>query len=398
MGFAGRYQEASFRGILFRVKNNTRSSGLLVDEHVYPGKQAPANVYPEILGQGVRSFSITGYITGKDHDRQRNQLERALDEPSVGQLVLPLRPKMNVVCRSSSSSEDESQLGTTIFQMTFTVAGEKPSPVASPNTGRALASASGELRNAAASDFAAAWNPKGPRWVYDSAADSCQSITADYLGRACTAAGVPDVTDEALSLFGQNFESGPDLAQAFLSITTKVGEGANTSGNVMNLLHLGAPMVQVANPFFTSTSSQIAANSGAVSNLLDRAFVAEAAARVVRVPLDSDVEASSLLSSMRPAIDRVANGASSPVFRAAKGLSVAVGNDLSCRGREAGKLISIPIKRTDSFENISHKLYDSGQDAAALIRRNRAQVPHPGFIPPGVSLEAVLKPDFMETV
>lgn len=397
MSFGERYKGASFRGVPFRVKTNTRSGGLLVDEHVYPGKQAPANVYPEILGQGVRSFSITGYITGDDHDQQRDQLERALDEPLVGQLALPLRPAMTVVCRSFSSSEDEGQLGITTFQMTFTVAGEKPSPVTSANTNRALASASGELRSVAATDFADTWNPDGPKWVYDSATDSIQTIAADYLGRACVAAGVPDVSSEALLLFEQNFDSGPDLAQSFLSVATKVGEGVEASGDVMNLLRLGAPVVQAAFPFSTSTSSQIAANSGAVTNLLDRAFLAEAAARVVRVSLDSDVEASSLLSLIRPVIDRVADGASSSVFRATKALSVAVSTDLSRRGRAAGKLVAVPIERTDSFENIAHKLYESGQDAVALIRRNRAQVPHPGFIPPGVSLEAVLKPDFMET-
>lgn len=398
MGFGERYQEASFRGVTFRVKSNTRSSGLLIDEHVYPGKLAPANVYPEIIGQNVRSFSITGYITGDDHDRLRDQLERALDEPSVGQLALPLRPKMNVVCASSSSSEDEEQLGTTIFQMTFTVAGDQPAPSTSPNTSRALASASGELRNAAAADFAATWNPEGPKWVYADAAVTLQEVAKPYLRQACLATGVSDLSGEAMSLFEQNFDSGPDLAQSFLSIATKVGEGASSADDIKTLWMLGRPVARAVAPFKTSTSDQIADNSMAVTNILDRAFVAEAAARVVRVSLDSDMEASSLLSLAGDAVDRIVNGAPSSVFRAGKSLSVAVSRDLSRRGRAAGKLVSIPVERTDSFENLSHKLYESGQDATALIRRNRTRVPHPGFISPGIQLEAVLNPDFMETV
>lgn len=393
MSFADRYQDASFRGVPFRVRTNTRSTGLLTDSHVYPGKKRPANVFVEILGQGEVSFSITGYIVDEDHDTLRNNLEAALAEQSVGQLVLPLRSPMDVVCQSHSVTEDEDRLGMSTIQMTFIEAPNQPSAAASASTSRALSSAAGNLRSAAAEDFASTWNVDGPGWVYESGVGSLDAIGGDYISEACRSVGVQDVSNDSLSLFSQNIDSGPDLAQSILDTATSVGEGVSTADDVAALLSVGGPDYEDVFPFSTSTASQIAANSDAVSNLLDRAFVAEAAARVVRVSIDSDAQAGSLLSALNEAVERVAGNATGDTYRAAKALGVAASSDLFSRGRSAGRLVNVALSRTDSFENLSHQLYDSGENVRELITRNRSSVPHPGFISPGVTLEAVLNSD-----
>ena len=395
MSFADRYQTASFRGVPFRVRSNSRSSGLLTDTHVYPGKTRPANVFVEILGQDVVTFSLTGYVMGEDHDTLRDRLEAALAEPSVGQLVLPLRPALDVVCQSHSVNEDEERLGISIFQMTFTEALNQPSAAPSVSTGRALAAASGDLRTAAAEDFASVWDVDGPRWVYESGAETLDLIGGGYISQVCQGVGVADMKNNALDLFLRNVDSASDLAQSFLTIATRVGEGVLTADDVAGLLRVGAPEYAAAFPFSTSTASRIAANSRAVSDLLDRVFVAEAAARSVRVSLDSDVQANALLSALNGSIERIAGNAGGDVFRSAKAIGVAAGRDLSIRGRAAGRLVNISLSRTDAFENVSHALYDTGENVRELITRNRGTIPHPGFIAPGVTLEAVLKPDTM---
>ncbi|WP_172904159.1 DNA circularization N-terminal domain-containing protein, partial [Escherichia coli] len=80
-GWRDRLQDASFRGVPFKVEEESAGTGRRVETHEYPNRDKP---YTEDLGKITFRPSITAYVVGDDCFDQRDRLIEALNKPGPG--------------------------------------------------------------------------------------------------------------------------------------------------------------------------------------------------------------------------------------------------------------------------------------------------------------------------
>ena len=83
-GWREKLLEASFRGVPFKVEEESAGTGRRVETHEYPNRDKP---YTEDLGKVTFRPSITAYVVGDDCFDQRDRLIEALNKPGPGTLV-----------------------------------------------------------------------------------------------------------------------------------------------------------------------------------------------------------------------------------------------------------------------------------------------------------------------
>ncbi|HGW7256049.1 TPA: DNA circularization N-terminal domain-containing protein, partial [Escherichia coli] len=92
-GWREKLLEASFRGVPFKVEEESAGTGRRVETHEYPNRDKP---YTEDLGKVTFRPSITAYVVGDDCFDQRDRLIDALNKPGPGTLVHPTYGEMKV--------------------------------------------------------------------------------------------------------------------------------------------------------------------------------------------------------------------------------------------------------------------------------------------------------------
>uniref|UniRef100_UPI002032A221 DNA circularization N-terminal domain-containing protein n=1 Tax=Escherichia coli TaxID=562 RepID=UPI002032A221 len=92
-GWRDRLQDASFRGVPFKVEEESAGTGRRVETHEYPNRDKP---YTEDLGKVTFRPSITAYVVGDDCFDQRDRLIEALNKPGPGTLVHPTYGELKV--------------------------------------------------------------------------------------------------------------------------------------------------------------------------------------------------------------------------------------------------------------------------------------------------------------
>jgi len=114
-----RYQTASFRGAVFHVETDARSSGRRVVLHEYPKRDDP---YAEDMGRSARKFQVHGYLIGPNYLQQKDALIDALEADGPGTLRLPM-PYMgediDVMAGPYSITETREKGGMCIVEMDF---------------------------------------------------------------------------------------------------------------------------------------------------------------------------------------------------------------------------------------------------------------------------------------
>ncbi|HAW1868790.1 TPA: baseplate protein [Escherichia coli] len=93
MTWKDRLQDASFRGVPFKVEEESAGTGRRVETHEYPNRDKP---YTEDLGKITFRPSITAYVVGDDCFDQRDRLIDALNKPGPGTLVHPTYGELKV--------------------------------------------------------------------------------------------------------------------------------------------------------------------------------------------------------------------------------------------------------------------------------------------------------------
>lgn len=109
-------KRASWKGVPFEVRGDVREGGRRIKTHEYPSREHWDN---EDLGRLRETYSVDGYVTGDDADRQAERLRAALSSPGPGTLVLPLRPSVQARCLIFHIAFDEDEQGRFPFDAEF---------------------------------------------------------------------------------------------------------------------------------------------------------------------------------------------------------------------------------------------------------------------------------------
>ena len=109
-------QDASFRGVPFDVLSTTDNNKQAVITHSIPYVNGGSL---EPTGYDPRSFSVSAIIWGEDYENRLTQLELALNQISLGQLIHPTRGVLTVAVQDYSVKHLEEEVETARIDILF---------------------------------------------------------------------------------------------------------------------------------------------------------------------------------------------------------------------------------------------------------------------------------------
>ena len=109
-------QDASFRGVPFDVLSTTDNNKQAVITHSIPYVNGGSL---EPTGYDPRSFNISAIIWGEDYENRLIQLELALNQISLGQLIHPTRGVLTVAVQDYSVKHVEEEVETARIDIVF---------------------------------------------------------------------------------------------------------------------------------------------------------------------------------------------------------------------------------------------------------------------------------------
>lgn len=122
---------ASFRGIPFLVNDTNTTGGSKQVVHEYPNDKRR---FVENLGPLKKNFNLTGVIAGSEYLVNRNALQSALEDGSIGILVHPFYGIQSVSPLNYTVRETTTRLGEAVFDINFAVSDPAINPTDSGNS------------------------------------------------------------------------------------------------------------------------------------------------------------------------------------------------------------------------------------------------------------------------
>lgn len=153
MSWIDNLQDASLRGVPFKVDEDEATFGRRVQVHEYPNRDKP---WAEDMGRATRRFSVQAYLIGDDYFEQRNKLIEAVEKPGSCTLVHPFYGEMTVTVTDEvrvSHTKDEGRMCRVSFS--FIESGELSFPKAGIATGAKLTGAAALMDDFLSSAFEA---------------------------------------------------------------------------------------------------------------------------------------------------------------------------------------------------------------------------------------------------
>ncbi|WP_312773025.1 DNA circularization protein [Atlantibacter hermannii] len=202
MAWKDRLQDASFRGVPFKVEGEGASVGRRVETHEYPNRDKP---YTEDLGKITFRPNITAYVIGDDCWDQRDKLIEALNKPGPGALIHPTYGELNVCVDGEIKVSATSGEGRMVrFDLQFVEAGELSYPASGVATANTLASSCSVLDDCISGSFDAFGMDGMPDFVQ-----------GDVLERAT---GILDFVSDSMSMVDSYVADAARLMQGDISV------------------------------------------------------------------------------------------------------------------------------------------------------------------------------------
>lgn len=423
MAWKDRLQDASFRGVPFKVEEESSGVGRRVETHEYPNRDKP---YTEDLGKVSFRPSLTAYVVGEDCFDQRDRLIEALNKSGPGTLVHPVYGEMNVCVDGEvrvSTSRSEGRV--VRFDLKFVEAGELSYPTAGAATAQNLTSSCSALDDCISSSFSD-FSIEG---VADFVQNDVISNATSMLGYVSGAMKVVDsaVSDAARLLQGDIsvLLPPPSSGKTFVDELQKMWRAGNRLyGNSSDLftmiktfsgVSLGSDLqprgVWKTDSVTTRTTTQ---QSNTVASAIRTTAISEAAHTVTSLPAPAPVPPASqpdtgwpvvthpalnttpeepvvtdlptweqlvdIRDTLNVAIDKeMARTPDDRLFLALRRVKTDLNTDMKTRLEQVQKTVQrVPAEVTPALV-LAASWFDNAARESDIIRRNA--ISHPGFVP-----------------
>jgi prophage DNA circulation protein len=419
MTWRDQLQQASFRGVPFYTRTTSSQAGRRMALHEYPQRDLP---YAEDLGRKARSFTIEGYVIGPNYMAARDALLAALEQPGAGTLVHPYRGTLNVaLMQPATITESADEGGMARFSMIFTEAGDNQNPTVTADTPSLVASKADAAQAVLASDFASQFVTVGfPDYI----AQAAQAVSAKVFSTLASLGGSLPMDpanlaelalDASRNIGSLNalIQNPALLATGMLNSISALGSFATNASDALsilgNLVGFGSNSAGAAPAYvapITPSQAQNTTNQAAITNLVRRSALIEAARASSQVTFASYNEAMAVREDLSTRLDDemvgVAAGivpapapgtwaptteVSDDLYQALADLRVAVIRDISARGATLSPLTTFTAGRALPAVVLAHRLYGAADRAEDIVARNH--VANPLFVPGGVALEVL---------
>ncbi|WP_438443612.1 DNA circularization protein [Escherichia coli] len=423
MTWKDRLQDASFRGVPFKVEDESSGVGRRVETHEYPNRDKP---YTEDLGRVSLRPSLTAYVVGEDCFDQRDRLIEALNKPGPGTLVHPVYGEMSVcvdgeVCVSTSRSEGR----VVRFDLKFVEAGELSYPTAGAATAQNLTSSCSALDDCISSSFS--------DFSIDGVADFVQNdVISNATSMMGYVSGAMKVVDSAVSDAARLLQGDisvllppPSSGKTFVDQLQNMWRAGNrlygNSGDLFTMIKtfsgisLGSDLqprgVWKTDSVTTRTTTQ---QSNAVASAIRTTAISEAAHTVTSLPVPVSVPVASqpdsgwpvvthpalittpeepvvtdlptweqlvdIRDTLNVAIDKeMARTTDDRLFLALRRVKTDLNTDMKTRLEQTQKTVQRTPDEVTPALVLAATWFDSAARESDIIRRNA--ISHPGFVP-----------------
>lgn len=426
MAWKDRLQDASFRGVPFKVEDEGSPVGRRVETHEYPNRDKP---YTEDLGKVTTRPSFSAYVVGDDCYDQRDRLIEALNKPGPGTLIHPTYGEMSVCVDGEirvSSTKTEGRM--VRFDLKFVEAGELSFPTSGAATAQILTSSCSALDECITDGFEAFGMDGMPDFIQGGVVERASGM----LGYVSDAMKMVDssVSDAARLLQGDIsvLLPPPSSGKGFVDALQKMWRTGNrlygNTGDIIKMIKTlsgisvgkdlaprGVWKTESQSTKWQTEQGNIVAGAirttalreavYAVSTLPTPAFASPAGltgqsptvvanvshpalsntpANTPKPDTPSWDELTEVRDTLNVAIEREMTRTNDDrVFVALRRLKADLNADLTQRLRQADKTISVFPVGTEPALVMAARVYDDANRADEIVQRNR--IAHPGFIP-----------------
>lgn len=214
MSFSGNYRPASFRGIEFSVQEFDTAGGKNLKDNENPS-QNPKNLGSGEISRKKKSFKITAFILGEDHQDKAEKLLSALDKDGSGLLIHPVHGRVKCNVESYSLKGGFTSGGKSTFEINFHEAGIFNFPFKKNDNIAQGKETTSLLKAKSVEAFAKKFNVKGvPQFVKNGAIDKVKG-----LGKAF---------DDSTYLLSDSSDAMAMASKGALDIQNKAGELINS--------------------------------------------------------------------------------------------------------------------------------------------------------------------------
>ena len=398
-GWKTRYQQASFRGVPFAVVRHETRLGQQTVVHEYPQRDTP---WTEDMGRSARRYQVRAIVIGPDYDQARNRLVAAFEAPGPGILIHPAYGRVIAKLDGAVTlSENPAREGGKVeITATFVDAGENITPGLETDTASLVEAAAEAAKAASLEDFLGTFDITGlPDFSVEGALDTVNSIItlinapARILADGVAMAGGFTHLARRLAESAKRLISLPSgLGGALAGL---VGELAglfprDTTAGTSACLNVASAVSTAQLPWIdpvTPQRRQELDNRTAMTTLVERTAVAEAAGAQTETGYQNTDEAESIRDALVEGIDKITDAPDTPeaVYRAFVALRSAVVQNITARAIDLPRIRSVTLPETLPAVVVAHRLLGDAARAGEIVSRNR--LPHPGFVPGGIPLE-----------
>lgn len=395
-------QPASFRGVPFRVNDESGPVGRDVQIHEYPKKDEP---YVEDMGRRTRTYRFTAYVVGANCFDERDALLKALDEPGPGELVHPWYGRKTVTATNECSvSHRMDEGGVVRFELVFVDSGKLENPKPVTNTGQQLKAAAESVEGSALDRFQTALGAVDMARVKANSLASgvsgifgaVQGYLTPFTSLFGTASGLLDtVMNAPANLSGMLLGALGEITRGFSSFGGSVADVRNSASAVPALAAIPSP-----------PGTDAAALQTAVVNLFQDVAIANALRDAAEMPaampppsprVDAtalDVQAASPVAvdetpiaddvigardAVSAAVWDVALQSDAQHFAVLTDARQAMESHLAQVARAGVRLTAYTPNATVPALVLAYSRYGDARRADEIVARNR--LTYPGFVP-----------------
>lgn len=416
MAWRDEMRPGSFRGVPFLADRHSESGlGRRGETVRYPLRDLP---YAEDLGREAGRWHLDLYLVGPDYMADRDRLRAALRAEGPGELVHPWLGTLQVIPRWGSLRESTRSGGMCRFSVQFDEAGTQPLPDTSTDYADTMAAAANSAQEVAATDFSTAFSTDSTPSVVQDAAMEDVTEAAGAIDQAVAGARKAEAVVNRVRVAGQTavtriiapiaayqglistvYTTVRSLAAAPASLVNAVVGLASAASDLVGspaaiftmwrgLFHFGNDKFSDGS---TSTSNRatMARNSAAVSALVRRLALTQAATAVANWAFESAVQARDIRDELAEALDAEAETASDEVYRALTTLRATVVRGVALTAAALPELASYTPPATVPALVIAHRVHGDASRADEIVTRNRVR--HPGAVRGGEALEVLTR-------
>ncbi|WP_312584960.1 DNA circularization N-terminal domain-containing protein [Atlantibacter sp.] len=426
MSWKDRLQDASFRGVPFKVEDESSPVGRRVETHEYPNRDKP---YTEDIGKITSRPSFSAYVVGDDCFDQRDRLIEALNKPGPGTLIHPTYGEMNVCVDGEirvSTTKNEGRM--VRFDLKFVEAGELSYPTSGAATAKVLTSSCSALDDCISDGFKAFGMDGMPDFIQGGVVERAGGM----LGYVSDAMKMVDgsVSDAARLLQGDIsvLLPPPSSGKGFIDALQKMWRTGNrlygNTGDIIRMvktlsgISMGKDLAPhgvwktesqstrwqteqgntVAGAIRTTALSEaayavstlpaaVASSPGGISGQtpavmanVSHPALSNAPSNTPEPDMPSWEELTAVRDTLNVAIDREMSRTNDDrVFIALRRLKADLNTDLTQRLRQSEKTVTVIPSDTGPALVMAAYAYDDANRAEEIVQRNR--IAHPGFLP-----------------